>query len=145
MLVEHVVGQERLGILVQLDVDLPEGVVRDGLVLLVSTHASSNGCSMRRRFIDQVVEWALPKSESADEVSCTVKELYDRATVTIASELGESSSRIRFDCSVASGSSKVRRKVGVPHAARVIGAREAAVDEGGEGREEKEKEDGGWQ
>ena len=33
-----------------------------------------------------MVEWALPKSESADEVSCTVKELYDRAMGTIASE-----------------------------------------------------------
>ena len=27
----------------------------------------------RRQLIDQVVEWALPESESADEVSCTVK------------------------------------------------------------------------
>jgi len=29
--------------------------------------------SQRRQLIDQVVEWALPESESADEVSCTVK------------------------------------------------------------------------
>ena len=42
--------------------------------------------SQGRRLIDQVVEWALPESESADEVSCTFKALYDRATGTIASE-----------------------------------------------------------
>merc|ERR1711966_567917 len=29
--------------------------------------------TQRRQLIDQVVEWALPESESADEVSCTVK------------------------------------------------------------------------
>jgi len=29
--------------------------------------------SQRRQLIDQIVEWALPESESADEVSCTVK------------------------------------------------------------------------
>ena len=27
----------------------------------------------KRQLIDQVVEWALPESTSADEVSCTVK------------------------------------------------------------------------
>merc|ERR1711937_862345 len=29
--------------------------------------------SARRQLIDQIVEWALPESQSADEVSCTVK------------------------------------------------------------------------
>ena len=39
-----------------------------------------------------------------------------------------------------------RRPWGVPRAARVIGAREAAVNEGGEGRKDKEEEEGGgWQ
>jgi clathrin heavy chain len=31
------------------------------------------GDSQRRQLIDQIVEWALPESTSADEVSCTVK------------------------------------------------------------------------
>ena len=39
-----------------------------------------------------------------------------------------------------------RRPWGVPRTTRVIGAREAAVDEGGEGREDEEEEEGGgWQ
>ena len=50
----------------------------------------------------------------------------------------------RIDCSLVSGSLKVRQKVGVLRAARVIVALEAAVDEGGEGWEEEE-EGGGWQ
>ena len=31
------------------------------------------GRARHRQFINQVVEWVLPESTSADEVSCTVK------------------------------------------------------------------------
>jgi len=39
----------------------------------VSVEEAAEKESQRRQLIDQVVEWALPESESADEVSCTVK------------------------------------------------------------------------
>jgi len=38
-----------------------------------SVEAAAEKETQRRQLIDQVVEWALPESESADEVSCTVK------------------------------------------------------------------------
>ena len=38
-----------------------------------SVEAAADKELQRRQLIDQVVEWALPESESADEVSCTVK------------------------------------------------------------------------
>merc|ERR1712127_478427 len=38
-----------------------------------SVEAVAEKETQRRQLIDQVVEWALPESESADEVSCTVK------------------------------------------------------------------------
>ncbi|KAL9179678.1 hypothetical protein ACHAXT_008968 [Thalassiosira profunda] len=39
----------------------------------VEVEAAAEKETQRRQLIDQVVEWALPESESADEVSCTVK------------------------------------------------------------------------